>query len=348
VFLDNLKVISNHGLNMKNTHYYPFGLTMAGISSKAMAFGDTDNKVKYNGKEEQRKEFSDGSGLELYDFGARMQDPQIGRWWTVDPKANQMRKFSPYNYALDNPLRFIDPDGMAPNDVILSGTERQKAFEELQASVRGSLTLKMDNAGRVTYNQDIQVPTQNTPVIPSAGAQQLMAAIDDHSITVNVQATNNSVTSNGKIFVGGAFMGNTVNNAPGPVVSSGLPTVQTQQEINPNVLSSADNYYGTPGSLTLHEVTESYQGGKIAQQTEVSAQPATQVDADNPTSVYSRAHHAATPQIMDVTQTMYDNRGNVLNYPFLSTQLNRTEYSVQQGKRPPHTILTLVIPLIPL
>lgn len=275
---------------IEENHYYPFGLKHKGYDTYNPIGGNPlAQKYKYNGKELQ-----DEMGLNMYDFGARNYDPALGRWFSIDPKAETSRRWSPYTYAYNNPLRFIDPDGMQAEDVIITGNKSQKAYQELRKSVKGQLSLGMDSNGKLSYKQIVTGPL-------TQAASDLANAIDDFSIIVNVNASDNILVSDKSGPLTGAFMG-------ADLMPDG--TVQTHQEINPEALERMDVINGKPGQTTNHEVTESYKAGTIVRQTGVSVGPATAADAANPNSTYRQAHDSVTPQSGNVTENFYDAQGN--------------------------------------
>ncbi len=93
---------------LEENNYYPFGLKHKGYNTNVTST-NIALKRKFGGKE-----YQDELDLNWYDITARNYDPALGRWMNIDPLAEQMRRHSPYNYAFDNPIYFIDPDGMMP------------------------------------------------------------------------------------------------------------------------------------------------------------------------------------------------------------------------------------------
>ena len=95
-----------------------------------------NNKIQYNGKE-----WNDDFGLGWSDYGARFYDPAIARWGAVDPLSEKYNKWSPYNYTMNNPVKYIDPNG---KDIIITiaggqNLPKDQKFESVKYGGDGKL-----------------------------------------------------------------------------------------------------------------------------------------------------------------------------------------------------------------
>jgi RHS repeat-associated protein len=127
VFFDDFTVQHVKSPVIATNDYYPFGLTFNSYQRE----NSVPNKYKFNGKEEQTE-----LNLGWLDFGARMYDPAIGRWMVIDPLAEKARRWSPYVFGYDNPIRFIDPDGMEAIDP-QQKDPKEKTPEDLKKAQEG-------------------------------------------------------------------------------------------------------------------------------------------------------------------------------------------------------------------
>jgi RHS repeat-associated protein len=216
--------------------YYPFGLVNQQTSSTQ--FGSKEQRYKYNGKE-LMKDF----GLEAEDYGARLYSPQIGRWTLIDQKAEKYARVSPYNYTLNNPIKFIDPDG---KDVYIFGADAQKTVDALGRNT--SMNVSFDEkTGRLSVSGEAK----------SAADLVLVAAVTDNAVNVNLYVTSeNAFTS-----LDGSSQPITVGSFDGSEKQG--DKIETRQLFN---LGQSENLekggLSTVGQDASHEILESYIGAK--------------------------------------------------------------------------------------
>jgi len=102
VRLSYTKAASGGAEIIEENNYYPFGLKHQGYNSASLA--NNVYQYKYNGKELQE--------TGMYDYGARMYMPELGRWISTDPLGEKRPSWTPYRYSYNNPINFVDPTGL--------------------------------------------------------------------------------------------------------------------------------------------------------------------------------------------------------------------------------------------
>jgi RHS repeat-associated protein len=128
VFFDNLQVTHIRGPLLEENSFYPFGLSMSGISSKALNFGKENKKNKFN-----NAELNTDLDLNTYEFFYRNYDQQIGRWWQIDPKPSEM--VSLYSSMNNNPISNYDPLGDTSIYYTSDGRYWFTSYDKLENSV---------------------------------------------------------------------------------------------------------------------------------------------------------------------------------------------------------------------
>jgi RHS repeat-associated protein len=166
---------------LEENHYYPFGMKHENYNVTRLNFkfypetgvdlvplpavANASYNYKYNGKELQEE-----LGLNLYDYGARNYDPALGRWMNVDPLAETSRRWNPFTYCYNNPLVFVDPDGMQAidnDDLIVTGTATEDFKKQVSVGTGGYYSANIDPNGKVTLERtDLQTDGEGIKEIP--------------------------------------------------------------------------------------------------------------------------------------------------------------------------------------
>ncbi|WP_411030423.1 M91 family zinc metallopeptidase [Spongiimicrobium sp. 3-5] len=184
---------------------------------------------------------------------ATLEPEIVSRWMNPDPLADEFPDTSPYVFTNNNPIRFIDPLGLAPEDIILKGTEkeRQTILANLQALTNDRLSLNSNGEVTIDFENSI-----NCDCELSEGTQVIRDLIQSNKIT-NIETTtgpNETQANSGYVLINddgtpGKGSGSTVsfnpNKPEGGIDENGSTKRPTEIGLAHELLHAKDHINGT-------------------------------------------------------------------------------------------------------
>jgi len=315
--LGNVQVVFRNDNGMpqviQKNDYYPFGLLMQERTNIA----PNKNRYLYNGKEY----ISEGD-LNWYDYGARIYDPALGRWHVPDPRAEKYESWSPYNYALNNPLYYVDPNG---DTVKTAGAAEQAAYDDYKSEVNNQTAYYQ---GRVA-KQQAKVAYAKTGFGRFFANAGLKAAQSNLSTYQGIQTEINTMESSSTVFMVrmGSNIATLLTNGSGG--STTFNTATNQIDIN---IGSSSMF--STRQIVAHEFKHGHQylsGDLDFNSTGVGG--GLFYDQTDEIAAFERTNLFGTS--VDIPSTISTSYGTLDKGPksfHLLTPIEQTQYQIQKAK----------------
>ncbi|MFN5983146.1 MAG: RHS repeat-associated core domain-containing protein [Fluviicola sp.] len=206
---------------MQAMDYSPFGVTLKGRNLKKTGLADL-YRYGITGMEKDDEMKGDGNS---YDFGARMLDPRLGRWLTIDPLASKYPYLSTYSFVNNSPLLYIDPNG---KEIIIN-------YKDEQGNIKS-----------VVYTPGVK------PLVDNKFVQQVHESIDA-KMNTSGSSEINSISISNKMVVFQEI--ETFDNSTLPILNANGGVSAVVISWCPNIASETNDGGGqSPSTILYHEI----------------------------------------------------------------------------------------------